>query len=602
MVPLQRKNVMLFSILLWILGIIGIAINYSNIGFSLLLFWIAIFLIILAAMNVFRNINTTCKRDIALFLFLFGSSFYLLKFFRSPHFFTYHDELLHIQLLTKIITENSLDVKLTWHPLAADYPGLHLLTAATQIVGGLSSFYAGILVVGIIYSLILVYLFLIIREVGLSVRVAFLSSILFLGNANFYYYDACFTYQSIGLLLFALCLYLNIVSRSDRKIYFSILSIIAIFALTISHHLSSYFYVIIFMIIFLFDSKFVKDMFVKDKIGVEQSTQVFKSISINSAMIPVVIILIWVIYGAIESIQYYDKNILLAIKSILNFSIADVFAGNPQRLPGARMGLSQLELLMDKFIFPPLVLVLFIVSFFIIKKQGLINTKLFALLATGIIYFTTWPLLFIHQAAELAIRSWTFLFLGVVPGIGITLSWFFETHKIWLRTVSIVGAILVLAGGISIGSTISSRVPDVVFAAGPSSIRLDTYKSAEWVKSYIGSYRTFVSDWATGIVLACIGDQYYARDVSTDILLDDNLDKEYLYVLRKRKVDYIVYNKKILKYPSEYGYYARREELIEKTVSFFDQSTIPETSLEKFMVPFFIKVFSCGDIVIFLYL
>ncbi len=168
---------------------------------------------------------------------------YLFKLGHSPTGFTFHDEFLHwrtaydLQSTGREFTPNPL------LPVSSLYPGIETVTVAFAELSGLSLFVSGVVVVGAARLLLSVALFLLYWEVGRSVRLAGVASVVYMANPNFLFFSAEFSYESLALPL-ALIAFLAVARRSSHASRatgpWTLVMILIMAGLVVTHHLTTF--------------------------------------------------------------------------------------------------------------------------------------------------------------------------------------------------------------------------------------------------------------------------------------------------------------------------------------------------------------------------
>ena len=123
------------------------------------------------------------------------------------------------------------------------YPGLEGATSALMSMTGLSSYAAGVILVGAARLVLVASLFLLFQRVSGSARVAGLGVAIYAGNFNFLYWGAQFSYESLALPL----LLLAMMALAEREVApkealrsWAGPVVLAMMAIVVTHHLSSY--------------------------------------------------------------------------------------------------------------------------------------------------------------------------------------------------------------------------------------------------------------------------------------------------------------------------------------------------------------------------
>src|SRR5258708_34541039 len=173
-------------------------------------------------------------------LMVVGMSLYLIKVLHSPTAFTFHDEFLHWR--------TALDISQTQHfftrnpliPVSPLYPSLEIVTNAISSMSGLPVYDSGILLIGAARGVLLLSLFMFFEHVSSSARIAGVALLVYMANANFIFFDAQYSYESLALPLAVLGFYIAAkgVSSSQSRISYTLMALLGIAAVTFTHHLT----------------------------------------------------------------------------------------------------------------------------------------------------------------------------------------------------------------------------------------------------------------------------------------------------------------------------------------------------------------------------
>ena len=235
------------------LGLLSIAVadtlSRSAVGQYESLFWAGLLLMMVPIAARLASSAPTRRERIGLIILL-GLAFYLVKVLHSPYGFTFSDELVHSYNGTMILETGKL---FNLNPILAVtpyYPGLETLTAAFSALSGLSIFSAGLVVIGVARLIAMLSLFLFFEKVSGSLRLAGIAALLYATNANFLFWSAQFSYESLALPLAMWVLYVTVQRAATPKgVQHRALTLIALLGITavvITHHLTSYFLVVFF--------------------------------------------------------------------------------------------------------------------------------------------------------------------------------------------------------------------------------------------------------------------------------------------------------------------------------------------------------------------
>ena len=207
------------------------------------LFWVG-FLVVLVPIVV-AALNPALRRgDRVAVAVIFSVSAYAIKLFRDPMTFVMSDEFTHLSATQRIVETHALtpSAVISDAAVAADYPGLHVVTALLSGASGLSLFVSGLIVIGFARVLMTLALFHLSERLTSSAFVGGLVAILFAANTNFLYWSSQYSYESLALPLFVVALYL-LTARAEGflpRTYAGIATAGLVVTITATHHVTTY--------------------------------------------------------------------------------------------------------------------------------------------------------------------------------------------------------------------------------------------------------------------------------------------------------------------------------------------------------------------------
>src|SRR5439155_22482330 len=142
------------------------------------------------------------------------------------------------------------------------YRGLEIVTNHLSSLGGIDSFYSGLVVIGVARFLMILALFALNQQIFKSARMASIATILYMTNPHFLLYDSQFGYESLAL---PLAVFVILATASYQSIFLRLSNIkssssfmtfkkaqsgdlrwitltvwIALLALTFTHHMTDF--------------------------------------------------------------------------------------------------------------------------------------------------------------------------------------------------------------------------------------------------------------------------------------------------------------------------------------------------------------------------
>lgn len=174
---------------------------------------------------------------------LLGLSLYLTKLMRDPSMFTLPDEFPHAYNAAQDLHRHALFGSNSILPVTARFPGLEGATTALMALTGMSSFGAGVIVVGVARLMEMVALFTLFSAISGSPRTAGLATAVYAGNSNFLLWGVQYAYVSLSLPLFIVALAVaarhRAAPRATGRTWLAAL-LVVIATIVVTHHLTSY--------------------------------------------------------------------------------------------------------------------------------------------------------------------------------------------------------------------------------------------------------------------------------------------------------------------------------------------------------------------------
>lgn len=214
-----------------------------------LIYWVGLLII---ALPIFFRLSSTkpSYRERLGLILLLGLALYGVKIVHDSIFFTFSDEFVHAFNAHNIEKYHHLYHFNPGIPTTPYYPGLEGATSALMMLTGMSSYGAGIFVVGAARLTFMAALFFLFARLSGSARGAGLGVAIYTGTSNFLFWGAQFSYESLSLPLFVVVL-MAFVERDaappESRSAWAVPIVLGILAITITHHLTSYALAVIFV-------------------------------------------------------------------------------------------------------------------------------------------------------------------------------------------------------------------------------------------------------------------------------------------------------------------------------------------------------------------
>ncbi len=218
------------------------ALARSTDGNPMLLYWLGVLLIAAPAFYRLTSPSATPAERLGL-VCLLGLALFGVKVLRDAPLFTFSDELVHAFNANQIGDHHHLFEANSILKATPYYPGLEGATSSLTAITGLSSYTAGMIVVGFSRLTLIGALFLLFLRVGGSARVAGLAAAIYTCNFNFLFWGAQYSYESLALPLLVLVMMMlaerEAVRREALRAW-AVPVVLGIAAVLVTHHLTSY--------------------------------------------------------------------------------------------------------------------------------------------------------------------------------------------------------------------------------------------------------------------------------------------------------------------------------------------------------------------------
>jgi len=218
------------------------ALSRATVIETTLLYWAGLLLIALPIFYKLSSKEPSYRQRFFLVLLL-GLALYGVKVVHDGIYFTFTDEFVHAYNAESIARHHHLYYFNSIIPTTAHYPGLEGATSALMMLTGMSSYGAGTILVGAARLTFMAALFFLFARLSGSSRGAGLGVAIYTGSSNFLYWGAQFSYESLALPLMVVAL-MAFAEREagplERRTPWTLLIVLGILAITITHHLTSY--------------------------------------------------------------------------------------------------------------------------------------------------------------------------------------------------------------------------------------------------------------------------------------------------------------------------------------------------------------------------
>jgi hypothetical protein len=227
------------------------ALSRATLAPNSVIYWLGLLIIAVPIFFRLSSRQPSYRERLGLVLLL-GAALYGVKVVHDSIFFTFPDEFVHAFNAENIARYHHLYHFNPAIPSTPRYPGLEGATSALMMLTGMSSFGAGIVLIGVARLTFVAALFLLFARLSGSARGAALGVAIYSGSSNFLFWGAQFSYESLSLPLMVVVL-MAFVEREaappEGRSAWLVPIVLGILAITITHHLTSYALALVFIVL-----------------------------------------------------------------------------------------------------------------------------------------------------------------------------------------------------------------------------------------------------------------------------------------------------------------------------------------------------------------
>ena len=547
------------------------------------LFWAGLLLMILPIAARLASSEPERRERIGLIILL-GLGLYLVKVLHSPYGFTFSDELVHSYNGTRILETHKLFNANSILLVTSFYPGLETVAAALATLSGLSLFGASLFVVGIARLIAMMALFLFFEEVSGSLRLAGIAALLYATNANFLFWSAQFSYESLALPLAMWVLYVA-ARRAARPAGaehrgLTMIALLGISAVVITHHLTSYFLVAFFgvwtlglLLLHFWAGRTTsatdasKDSDRNEAGKNQRSTNIFAGIPALSgptglALFSIIATLVWIVSVARITPSYLSPVLSRAATSIF-------------QIIGGQEGTRELFQSTSGYAAPlwerlagigSIVLMLLALPFGLRKIWQHHRSNPIAMMLTGIglAYFAMLGLRLSSDAWETGNRASEFLFIGLAFVLAFAVQELWDRPRMpWLGRAVVLGSLtIIFMGGVIAGWRPTLRL------SGPLQVNIGNvviqpqgFAAAHWMRAALGSGNQVATDESNARLMLAYGGQLTLagrRPDIKDLLGMADFPDWQVELMREWNIQYIAVDRRLISSDNMAGYYFDR--------------------------------------------
>jgi hypothetical protein len=535
---------------------------------------------------------------------LLGLTFYLVKVLYSPFAFTFPDEMKQIYNVSMILETRHLFHNNFALPATPLYPGLSTVVSALASVSGLSVFAAGLIMMGAARLVLILALYLLHEQVSGSARVAGIAAVIYMGNPNFLYYIAEFSYEALALPLATMALFL--LARRDRepgssgRVGMTLAALLGMGAVVITHHMTSY-----ALVGFLSAVSLVQRVLARNRqrgIG-------------GFALIALVATLTWFAFIATLTVDYLAPVFGRAVTSLIG-TIAREETGREL----FRSGSEYVSPLWERVTALGSVLLLLAgMPFGLVQiwRRHRRSPFVLVLAAGALAYFGMLMLRFIPAAWETSNRSSEFLFVGIslvvafgiaqsrIPHFGGSIGRMEQVvvarRLVWPMHGLLAGCIAVIfMGGVIAGWSPGLRLArPYLIDGGGYGVEPQGVTAAKWVRAYLGPDNRIAAGKSNGELLLAYGEQealsgnLYGID---PMMLSPLVDRSVLQILQHTSTQYVLVDQRRVSRESMKGiFWSRMTDATQRDTALFAPNVYTKFDRPKQVS----RIFDSGNITIY---
>jgi hypothetical protein len=472
------------------------------------IFWAGMLLAYLAV--AWRAVS---GRYAVFWLGLFGLFTVLPTFWLSPDGPSGFDEIAQFSLLRNVISSGHLFQHTPLLPIGTYYPGLQSAAATIHWLTGLSPWDSALALIAVVHCLLPVQVYYIARALPVPHRWAATAGLVYAASPSFVYFDAQFSYESVGILLMLTIVRLYVEAlaagrsgdRTWRQSLSALLLITVIsFGLVVTHHLTSLAGIALLL---------VGALFLKPISGLADRRGGWRRLF--ARWMPVLTLTmclgLWVVFVAPTTVSYLFPHVSGTVSDIVALITRSKASNGSARTLFSHSGSPSYERV-AAIAAPVMIAVAFLFAGIRwLQKPHLRSNFLWSfVIAAG--YLVSLPLTVTSAGAQLAHRSWAFTSVGValLPA-ALVILYELDKARPWLKRTAVMAGAAALAvvfvGNVAVDAPPGTRFPGPYqFGNDTLSITPETLSFAHWVEAHLGPGAHVVTDRFTAIALTANAD------------------------------------------------------------------------------------------------
>lgn len=497
-----------------------------------LVYWAGVLLIVVPIAARIGMEDVSLRERFAL-VALFGLSLYAIKVIRDPFLFTFPDEPIHAYNANQAMLHHGLFNGNPILPVTSNYPGLASATSALMSLTGMSSFGAGVILIGLARLLLVLALFVLFTRVSGSHRVAGLAVVIYAGSSNFLYWGVQYSYESLSLplLVAVLAAFAEREAAGPKLARAWVVPIVlGILAVVLTHHLTSYALVIVLVLLALIYR------FVRSPKPNPWPFAVFAGVLAGG----------WMLIAAGNTVDYLSPVFSGAVTSIWNTVFGESEGRALFQSPSAEV-VYETPFIARLITLAAVGLLLlgFLAGFRDAWARRAKRPFVLLFCLGGAAFFATLGLRFAPEAWETGNRAGMYLFIGLAFVVAYAvLRMMREGPRLRLRRAAMLACIgVVVIGGAIAGWPWDSQLsrPTRITAEG-TEIESEPINVARWIGDYLPQEQFAAADADARMILAPGGAQAKTGDALAikTILPETSLSNWELPSLRGNGLGYVV--------------------------------------------------------------
>lgn len=455
----------------------------------------------------------------------------------NPLMSTRFDENLHVSTLVTLIDRSSFFELNTMLPVSPHFPGLELASAGIHWLTGLPLFACQVVVVLSARVTFVLAFFLLASRIGGSTRVGATAVLLYTASAQFYFFNAQYSYQTVAIAMAMAAFYMLVRafdSDQERPWKELLVAQACLAALAITHHLTSWLVLATLWALAFF---FWRD----------PGRRRFR-LTLLTAELATLVILAWTAVIAPLLIDYIVPIFNSASTELM--TVLDGTSSGRQAgvaTDGSKAPTWEIMVMAGSLLL--WIVLLLPAGYRALRKQTIGATRArYVPLAVAMLFPCLQLARFSQAAGEVADRASTFVTMAMALVVG---AWLAGRLRLY-RHLVVPGAVLLVLGGTILGSGPDWQRVTGPYIAGAEQRSIDHASVAvgEWAGTYLPEGSVVATDFNFSRLLPNFADvvpvtQPGGFESMTPMFLSRSMTQESLRLILRNEVDFIVVDTRI---------------------------------------------------------